>query len=186
MIATDSRIWKSLGCPKGIVRIVAHRWEWAWLFEALAAEIRAACAGRISALEHIGSTAVPGLAAKPILDVMPGIDHPADGEAMIAPMTRLGFEYRGEQGIPGRFFFVLDRAEERLVHAHTFIVGSTDWSRHLAFRDLLRRNPVEARAYEALKRELARQFPSDRNAYTDAKSPFIEGHLPRDPGRPRA
>lgn len=186
MIDSRSGIWKSLGCPKGQVRIVPYRWEWAWLLEAVAASIGSACAPHIARIEHIGSTAVPGLAAKPILDIMPGIAKPADGEALVLPMTRLGFEYRGEHGIPGRFFFVLNRGGDRLVHAHTFVVDSLDWTRHLEFRDRLRNHPEEARAYESLKRELARRFADDREAYTETKGGFIERLLPRDPDRPRA
>lgn len=186
MIDLKSGIWRCLGCPKGQVRIVPYRWEWAWLFEAVAAEIQSACDGRLARIEHIGSTAVPGLAAKPILDIMPGIATPAEGEALVTPMTRLGFEYRGENGIPGRFFFVMDRDDDRVVHAHAFIVDSPEWVRHLEFRDRLRNHPEEARAYESLKRELARRFGNDREAYTETKGGFIDRLIPRDPGRPRA
>ncbi len=133
-----------------------------------------------AALEHIGSTAVPGLAAKPVLDVLLGVVTLADAEAQIARLAELGFEYvsKYEAVLPQRRYFVRAATPLALrVHLHALQVGSTLWRQHLAFRDALRRDePLRAR-YQALKFDLARQHASDKAAYTDAKAPFIQAVL---------
>ena len=125
------------------------------------------------AIEHISSTSVPGLSAKPILDIMPGVAAHADGARTIEPLTRLGYVYSGENGIPGRCYFDLRHQERTVVHVHLFEIGTENWLRHLLFRDYLRAHPDVAAQYAALKRDLALRFRHERAAYTDAKSEFI-------------
>ncbi|MFB3909072.1 MAG: GrpB family protein [Candidatus Eisenbacteria bacterium] len=166
--------WQALGSEQNRVELVPTRPSWGWLFAFEAARIRDACGPRVVRVEWIGSTSVPSLLAKPILDLMPGIRTPKDGEASIAPMEALGYEYKGEFGIPGRFYFVRRRDGRSIVHAHFFPVDTPDWERHLLFRDRLRRDPATAAAYAALKSALAVRFAGDREAYTKAKTGFIE------------
>jgi GrpB-like predicted nucleotidyltransferase (UPF0157 family) len=159
--------------PAPIV-VVDYDPAWPSIARRLIEEVRAACGGLLVQVEHIGSTAVPGLAAKPIIDLMPGLARPEDGLACVAPMEALGYEYRGAFGIPGRHYFPRQAEGERLaVHAHMFVVGHPEWTRHLLFRDYLRAHPRRMREYEALKRGLAERFRDERAAYTDAKSDFV-------------
>lgn len=148
--------------------------EWPGLYLAESARIHAAvsAAGLTPlVLEHVGSTAVPGLAAKPILDVLAGVAVGAPMGAYIDPLVTAGYVHRGEQGIPGREFF--RRGEPRAHHVHMTAIGSAFWHDHLCFRDYLRRHPDARDEYARLKQELATRFPRDREAYIDAKGPFV-------------
>jgi GrpB-like predicted nucleotidyltransferase (UPF0157 family) len=127
------------------------------------------------AVEHIGSTSVPGLAAKPIIDIMAAVRHLADCVSCIAPLRALGYEYvpEVERLIPERRYFRKLRAEEHTHHLHIVEYDSPFWRRLLLFRDYLRTHPATAQAYAHLKRELAARFANDVGAYTDAKTAFI-------------
>jgi GrpB-like predicted nucleotidyltransferase (UPF0157 family) len=144
--------------------------KWAELFEVE----RAAIVGELGAtalrVEHIGSTSVPQLAAKPIIDillVLPVI--PAD-PAVIATLGRLGYSHHGEYGIAQRAYF--KKGEPRSHHIHAFAPGDANIKRHLLFRDFLRLHPVDAERYLALKRGLAASGLAG-NSYADAKSTFV-------------
>jgi GrpB-like predicted nucleotidyltransferase (UPF0157 family) len=141
-----------------------------------------------AAVEHMGSTAVPGLAAKPIIDIMPGVQSLDDAPRLIPLLAGIGYEYvpQYEQdtaagpGMPFRRYFRKDLAGERAFHMHMVVAGSDFWVRHLAFRDYLRVHQDEAGAYAALKRRLAAEFSaaltpaSDINVgYTDRKDEFV-------------
>jgi GrpB-like predicted nucleotidyltransferase (UPF0157 family) len=128
-------------------------------------------------IEHIGSTAVPGLAAKPIIDVLVAVAD-ADDESHVAPALRAaGYELRVRE--PGHRLF---RPPDRGAHIHVWSLGDPEVARHLEFRDRLRDSPEDRRAYEALKRELARREWADMNHYADAKSPLIARILARGRG----
>jgi GrpB-like predicted nucleotidyltransferase (UPF0157 family) len=128
------------------------------------------------AIEHVGSTAVPGLAAKPIIDIMPGVRSLADADRCIEGMRRLGFEYvpEFEDALPDRRYFRKGHPEQKW-HVHIVEAGGDFWNRHIAFRDYLRSHPDAAAEYAALKGRLAAQFLHDSLAYTDGKSEFILG-----------
>jgi GrpB-like predicted nucleotidyltransferase (UPF0157 family) len=166
--------WSCLGTKGGHIEVVAYRAEWPALFEKEAAWIREACGDWVIAVEHIGSTSVPGLAAKPILDIMPGLAQTDDGHRTVEGMRRIGYEYHGEHGMPGRFHFDRGVSGATVVHVHMFEVGTYNWRRHLAFRDTLRRDAAVAAEYQRLKIDLAIRFRNDRKAYTDAKSAFVQ------------
>ena len=126
----------------------------------------------VVAMEHIGSTAVQGLAAKPVIDIAIGLREHAFGERTIEPITGLGYEYRAESGIPGRYYF--RRGDPRSHHVHMVEYGCPEWEKNIRFRDTLRARPDLAEEYAALKRDLARRYAHDRPGYTLAKAPFIE------------
>lgn len=150
--------------------LIRHDPRWGALFEAERDAILRACGERIIALHHIGSTSIPGIAAKPVIDLMPVLRHDADGAACIEPMQRLGYIHRGEAGVVGRHFF--RKGDPRSHHAGMYAEGHVEIGRHLRFRDYLRTHPEEAAAYEALKRRLAARFINDTVAYAEAKSDF--------------
>lgn len=162
--------------PPIVVADYDPRWPLAFAEEA--ARIREACGGdALAAIEHIGSTAVPGLAAKPIIDIMPGVLDIGRAERLIPAMQSLGYESLGAYGIERRLYF--RRGEPRSHHVHMVELGGEFWRRHLLFRDHLRANPAQAAEYARLKRELASRFGVDREGYTAAKTGFIERCLAR-------
>lgn len=121
-------------------------------------------------VEHVGSTSVPGLAAKPVLDIVASVEHfPLNDEARTA-LALLGYEYRGEAGIAGRQFF---RTNPRTRHLHVYGLGQAEFERHMRFRSYLRAHADAARRYETLKLELAERFHHDRKAYTSGKDGLI-------------
>ena len=160
-----------LGLESGAVRVVGYDPRWPTLFEAEVERLSGAIAPPVLHLEHVGSTAVPGLAAKPVLDILAGYREPASEQRYIAALGAAGYEDRGEQGIPGRQFF--RRGQPRAYHVHLTLVGSAFWHDHLDFRTLLRSNPERRAEYARLKQELAARHPRDREAYIDGKSAFV-------------
>ena len=160
-----------LGLESGTVRIVPYDPEWPALFEAESRRLLSVVAPLLILLEHTGSTSVPGLAAKPVLDILGGVPDSAAVQPYVAPLIASGYVHRGEQGIPGREFF--RRGEPRAYHLHLTSVGSAFWREHLAFRDYLRAHPAARDEYAELKRALAARFPNDREAYIAGKAPFV-------------
>jgi GrpB-like predicted nucleotidyltransferase (UPF0157 family) len=161
------------------VIIVPYDPAWPDLFLAEQTRIQAAIGPHIRQIEHMGSTAVPGLAAKPIIDIMIGLAVLADAPACIAPLEALGYTYvpEYEADMPDRRYFSKGRGTPggATHHIHMVELGGTFWNRHLLFRDYLRAHPADAAAYGDLKRRLAAAHRSDRAAYTDAKTAFITG-----------
>ena len=152
------------------VEIVEHDPSWAARFEAERPKLAEIFDGRAVAIEHIGSTSVPGLCAKPIVDILVGLRELELSEAEIEAMEGLGYEYLGEFGLPGRLYF--RKGEPRTHHVHVVAHGGEHWRRHLAFRDALRSNPEERRRYDELKRRLAEEG-HPRDVYSELKTPFI-------------
>jgi NAD-dependent deacetylase len=147
---------------------------WPACFEAEAARVRAALGDDVVAVEHMGSTAVPGLAAKPVIDISVGLRRAVLSEDQVAAMKRLGYEYLGENGLPGRLFFRRDEAGRRTHHIHAVEHEGEHWHRHRAFRDYLRAHAEEAGRYGAEKRRLAAEsrthgeYWERKQAYADA------------------
>jgi GrpB-like predicted nucleotidyltransferase (UPF0157 family) len=164
-----------LGLPKGVVKLEPHTKQWQQLFAEEAARIREAVGEYVLAIEHVGSTSIGGIAAKPIIDMAVSVKKLAEGERCVAPLENIGYEYRGEHGIAGRFYFV--KGEPRTHHLHMVLATSDFWRSHLLFRDYLRAHPDTAKEYEDLKLELARKCANDRKAYQRGKSDFIENIL---------
>lgn len=147
---------------------------WPQLFEEEAARIEQVLGGNLAAIHHIGSTAVEGLPAKPIIDVMPVVYDLAAVDARVRAFERLGYEAMGEYGIPGRRYY-RKGARLRTHHVHVFEESAVhDIERHLAVRDYLRTHADAAAAYAELKRALAQRFSQDIEAYCDGKDAFVK------------
>ena len=161
----------------GGVMLAAYDDRWPLLFARERARLEGALAPYVLAIEHVGSTAVVGLASKPTVDILAGIFRLSDTPRLVARMEKLGYAYveKFEQEIPERryFHYPAKGGEADLFHVHMVEVGSPFWERHLLFRDFLRSHAEAARDYEALKRRLAEVHGSDREAYTAAKAEFI-------------
>ncbi|GAB3838113.1 GrpB family protein [Dactylosporangium cerinum] len=142
---------------------------WPQVFRETAARLSRLCAPVPAAIEHIGSTAVPGLVAKPIVDILVGV-RPEDHDAVAQRLTDGGYLSFGTAGVEGRTFL---RDGGRTVHIHLTEHGGEYWHKRLEFRDRLRRDPAVRAEYAALKERLAAEHPHDTDRYTGAKAPFI-------------
>jgi GrpB-like predicted nucleotidyltransferase (UPF0157 family) len=149
---------------------------WPALFERLAAPVRAAVAGLGARVDHVGSTAVPGLAAKPIVDMDVVVASPADVPEAIELLRGLGYTYQGDKGIEGREAFLWP-AGAPPHHLYVVVEHGRPHTDHIRLRDHLRAYPDIAREYATLKRDLAARHGADRVAYTEAKTPFIAAAL---------
>ena len=154
---------------KAPIALKSYDPHWPVLFE-IERQAMQRSGGWFKAMHHVGSTSIPGMAAKPIIDILVVLDRHEDGLACVDAMRGLGYEYRGESGIAGRHYF--RKGSPRTHHVHMFAAGHPEAGRHLRFRDYLRAHPDEARAYEALKRMLAARFGSDTYSYSKAKDEF--------------
>jgi GrpB-like predicted nucleotidyltransferase (UPF0157 family) len=128
---------------------------------------------------------VPGLGAKPIIDIMVAVARLADAERCIEPLQEIGYEYVPEYNdlIPERRYFHKGPPGARTYHLHMVELTSEFWERHLLFRDSLRVRPEEAQRYDQLKKDLAAKFGSDRDGYTEAKTSFIESVIAKARGK---
>ncbi len=155
------------------VRVVPYNTEWVDLFEREAALIRGVFGEELLAIQHIGSTSVPGLQAKPIIDMLPLVRSIERVDSFNEAMRALGYEPLGEFGIAGRRYF-RKGGYDRTHQAHVFQFDDPAVERHLAFRDYLRAHPQVAAQYGALKAELARQFPEDIEGYSNGKDALVK------------
>ena len=127
------------------------------------------------AVHHIGSTSVPGLIAKPIIDLMPLVSDLAALDQERDAVEALGYRWHGENGIAGRRYCTAQAGDRRVAQLHFFVLGSPGAHRHLAFRDYLRAHPAAAAEYAAVKRHARDMHPNDSHAYGAAKQPWIDG-----------
>ncbi len=153
---------------------------WKRHFEAEAEHIAGALGDLVSTIHHVGSTAVPGLCAKPIIDILLVVEDLHILDRRTPALESLGYEALGEHGIVRRRYFRKDDASGVRTHQiHSFKVNDDEIERHLAFRDYLIEHAHVASAYGELKRALAVQYPYDIDAYMDGKDPFIKEHETR-------
>lgn len=162
-----------LGLAYGTVSLMPHDARWHNAFLAERALLKMHLDGIECEIEHIGSTAVPGLPAKPILDLAVGILLQSQQDECLSRISKCGYLYRGDAGAEGGHVFVRTTDNVRTHHLHVVPLHDPQWSNYLRFRDLLTSNPDSRERYAAIKQVLAAQFPSDRPSYTEAKQPVI-------------
>lgn len=162
-----------LGLRSGTVALQPYTPGWADAFEHESQLIFNLLENRILAVEHIGSTAVPGMTSKPILDVMLGIQNMGLAEACIDSLVSVGYLRRLNGDLLDRIFLVKGPETLRTHYLSITSVNSQFWIEHILFRDALRSDPTLAAEYLKLKRELAKQFTVDRARYTSAKEQFV-------------
>jgi len=156
--------------------VVPYDPRWPELFAKLRATLSAALGDVAVNIEHVGSTAVPGLAAKPIIDVDVVISSWKGLQHAIGRLAKIGYVHEGDLGIPGREAFAAPRGETDH-HLYVCAADSVELQRHITFRDKLRSNQTAAQQYAELKFKLANDFYSDRMAYTEGKSAWIAAFL---------
>lgn len=156
--------------------ITPYETSWPAMFEKERSLIKSLLDGVAKDIHHIGSTSIPGLAAKPIIDMLIEVSDLDKLESYNPVMTRAGYISRGENGIPRRRYFIKGVAK-RSYHVHAFVIGDEQVLRHLAFRDYLRRNRDAAKEYAEIKYSAASLGNRDPQRYSDLKAKFIEYHL---------
>ena len=156
------------------VEVVDYDPDWPRRYEEERDRITAAIGDTLQVIEHVGGTAVPGLPAKPVIDLMLGVDDIERAGPAVAGLINLGYEYipEFESQLPDRRYFRRGTPESH--HVHMVPVSSDYFEEHLLFRDWLRGHPQAAEEYGKLKRGLAGRFANDRDAYRAGKVPFIE------------
>jgi len=160
-----------LGLEKGIVQLRDYTPVWADLFESEAAEIRRVLGDLALDVQHVGSTSVPGLKAKPILDIAVAVSTLDDLPQFETALGLIGYEYAHWAGIENNLVFGKGVARTHLVHVVE--QDSVGWRDYIQFRTVLRENPEVAREYERIKVLLAQRYPDNRATYTDEKKQFI-------------
>lgn len=155
------------------VEVVTYSEDWKIDFDEEAMRIEKIIGSEIIAIHHIGSTSVIDLAAKPIIDIMPLVRDITKVEAYNDAMIAIGYEPKGENGLPGRRYFQKG-GNSRTHHVHIYEIGNPEIERHLAFRGFLRAHPANAREYGDFKRALVKQFPEDMEAYINGKEIFLK------------
>ena len=157
------------------VLVVPYDPNWPHEFSIASEELIPAFGKTLLQVHHIGSTSIPGIHAKPIIDILAVVSSLNSVDQQSAQMKSLGYEVMGEFGIVGRRYFRRDNSAGQRTHQiHAFAVGSPDVARHLAFREFMRAHPQIAEQYSKLKQRLAAEHPNDIEAYLDGKDPFIK------------
>lgn len=160
-----------LGLESNVVRLSDHSALWSDLYQEEERLIKAAVGNLIIELQHIGSTAIPGIKAKPILDLMAGVPQLDKAVMCKQPLESIGYDYLASAGIANDYVF--GKGLPRTHYLHVVEYGGAGWIDHLCFRDRLRNDPELALAYERLKEELSQRFSDSHAKYHDAKSKFI-------------
>jgi GrpB-like predicted nucleotidyltransferase (UPF0157 family) len=158
------------------VELLPHDPDWSYLANAEAWLLTGALGTNLRIVHHIGSTAIPSIRAKPILDLMPVVSNLAELDKCQSKMKALGYDWWGELGLPGRRYSTKSdpKTGHRTVQLHCYEDGSTEITRHLAFRDYLRAHPGLATEYDHVKAECQRRHPNDSHAYGDCKEAWIK------------
>jgi GrpB-like predicted nucleotidyltransferase (UPF0157 family) len=168
-----------LGLKRGTVKLMPHNPEWAELFEKEKQLLKATFGDTIIAMEHVGSTAIPGIPAKPILDMNIGVESLEAALEMKDGFVALGYEHRpfvpeeSFQGLREQELYVRGPEEKRTHFAHVTVYGSDFWARSILFRDYLLIHADRAQEYADLKTALADAHAADRISYTKAKAQFV-------------
>lgn len=156
------------------VRVVEHNGGWADLFAREASAIAAGLLDAAARIDHVGSTAVSDLPAKPIVDIQVSVRDIRAWSDYVEPLERLGYLFVPDPALPEHHFFGKPLTRPRQFHVHVCEAGGHEERRHLAVRDYLRADPDERDRYGALKVELGRRHLGDRAAYMQAKEPFLD------------
>ncbi|MDJ0946386.1 MAG: GrpB family protein [Kiloniellales bacterium] len=164
---------KPLGLAQGAVELRRYDRRWPGLFARESARLRRELRSGIVAIEHIGSTAIPGMPAKPLLDMMAAVSGLADLAGLERTLRRLGYQPLGPMGVPGRLLYTRGPRSGRTHHLSFTALDGLYWRDQLLFRDFLRAHPHTACQYKALKRDLHWRHKHARHLYTAGKTAFV-------------
>jgi GrpB-like predicted nucleotidyltransferase (UPF0157 family) len=171
---------RPLGLRRGLVRVVSHQERWQEAFED-ERRLLGQCLGALAVdIQHVGSTSVPGLEAKPVIDIAVALAMPLDLHECRKRLCGLGYLDRGDFGADGGYLFVKEREPNvRTHHLHVVTIDDPQWGAYLRFRDMLRADAQLRARYAALKQTLEARYPEDRKGYTNGKASFIKQVLER-------
>ena len=172
----------SLGLKHNTVDVIPYNLEWVTEFEREKARILNTCDNKVVAVEHIGSTSVPGLAAKPIIDIAVGIRRLKDAEKLLPALKKLDYHFYKEFQRQ-RLFVAKGPDEQRTHYLHVMRYNGAKWKSDQLFRNYLRTHPKAVREYSDLKQKLAKRHPDDRQAYADGKAAFISSIIAKASSR---
>ena len=163
-----------LGLRRYTVQLVEHHSEWSCMARSRCQFIRRICGEFVVDIQHIGSTSIPGLPAKPVLDIAIGVSDLMVIEDLKKKLESAGYIYRGVgSGSSGHVFVRESAPDVRIEHLHVNLIGGPHWNSLIAFRDIMRESAAFREEYVALKRDLEHRFADDRKAYTQGKGEFI-------------
>lgn len=165
-----------IGLKRGTVKLEEHNPEWSSIFAKEKELLINALKGYLLGIEHIGSTSIPALKAKPIIDIEVGIDGIDDlrkVERIVTILKGIGYEWRRQNSLPDHHIFAKGSEEKRTEYLHLVEYKGNIWLNDIRFRDYLRNSPKAAFEYEHLKVELSLKYPSDREKYTKGKGTFF-------------
>jgi len=163
----------TIGLKRGTVKIIPYQKKWSEEFEREKARILEVCGDRVIAIEHIGSTSVPNLSAKPIIDIAVGIKRLKDAEELLKPLDKIGYHFY-KQFQRQRLFVAKGPDENRSHYLHIMRYKGAKWEADQLFRNYLHTHPNEIKRYSKLKEKLAMEYTSDRQSYSDGKNDFIK------------
>ncbi len=161
-----------LGLRRGTVAVEPHDRQWEVNAQQTIAQLREILGDTAVDIQHIGSTSIKDICAKPIIDIVVGVRDFNDILGLNGVLEDYGFIFRG-QDVPAQYLYVCGDEDSRTHHIHTVIYDSEAWNNYINMRDYLNCHKAEAQAYSKLKEKLARQYPDDRNRYTELKSGLI-------------
>jgi len=167
------------GLDRRKVELFLHDPAWATQAAAESTRLAQAIGPTLIRIEHVGSTSIPGIRAKPTIDLMPIVSSLAELDARQPQVEALGYIWRGEFGIPGRRYCIFEENRRRLFHVHCHEQASPEIASTLVFRDYLRAHPRDAKAYEELKIACAAAYANDTLAYSQAKGDWIRACIAR-------
>ncbi|MBS4537713.1 GrpB family protein [Clostridium sp. D2Q-11] len=162
-----------IGLPRGKVKLSPYSKEWSILFEKEKDELIKSIGKFIIDIQHVGSTSIPHMDSKPIIDIVIGIKELKDGLQCMKPLEKLGYHYKGHMGKSNRLFFAKGNEDNRTHHVNIVEYGDKNWTNLILFRDYLIKHQDFKHEYEVLKKRLAREYGDDRNTYTCKKEDFI-------------
>lgn len=160
--------------PKRKVDVIPYQMDWPKKFNEESTLLKTIFQDAAITIHHIGSTSIPGMSAKPIIDILIETNSIDSIDNYHSMMIEQGYEPKGENGIKGRRYFAKGGIN-RTHHVHIFEAGNPEIKRHLLFRDYMKAHPADAKAYAQLKNELAKQFNDDIDSYIAGKNAFIKG-----------
>lgn len=166
-----------IGLDRKIVKLSQFCPEWIKLYKDEEKRLAKAIESLVIDIKHIGSTSILGLCAKPIIDILVGVDSMKTADKTIGEMEKIGYQFKGEAGIPGRYFFIKGSEDKHTHHLHMIVHDSERWENYLLFRECLLNNKTIRDDYCRLKVKLAKKYEHDRELYTESKSDFIQKTL---------
>lgn len=167
-----------VGLERGIVKLEPSKKEWTELYKEEVQRLKDIANNWFRDFEHIGSTAIGGIPAKPILDILAVIEDLGEAKNLIPILEEHGYEYRPGD-VEGRLFFAKGPRTNRTIYLSITERGSDFYEEKIAFRDYLRKHPEAAEQYTSLKKRLAEEHPKNREKYTALKEDFIQNILDR-------